>query len=139
MTQTHPARELSLRSREYVQNRDKANWLAMFAEDAIIQDPIGPSYLDPEGKGFATPARREEFWDRNIANSKISITINRSFSVGRECANVLNLVIEYEFGGQHMRQTIDGVFTYEVDAAGMLKALRGYWSEAEDSRQDIVS
>ena len=38
-----------------------------------------------------------------------------------------------------MRQTIDGVFTYEVDAAGMLKALRGYWSEAEDGRQDIVS
>ena len=31
--------------------RDKDAWLAVFADDAIVEDPIGPSHFDPEGKG----------------------------------------------------------------------------------------
>ena len=29
----------------------KDDWLALFAPDAIVQDPVGPSRLDPDGRG----------------------------------------------------------------------------------------
>ena len=47
----HPAHEAGRRSREAVIARDKEAWLAVFTDDAIVEDPIGPSALDPDGKG----------------------------------------------------------------------------------------
>jgi hypothetical protein len=37
------------RSREAAMARDKEAWLAVFADDAIVEDPIGPSHFDPDG------------------------------------------------------------------------------------------
>jgi hypothetical protein len=139
MTLSHTAREMALKSREYVHTHNKAQWLAMFAEDAIIQDPIGPSYLDPAGKGFSTPQEREAFWDNNIAHSNINITVRESYSVGNECANLLHLVIEFTYDGQRYRQVIDGVFTYEINPQGKLQRLRGYWSETENAKRELIS
>lgn len=123
---------VSLRSREYVRAHDKQSWLGMFAEDGIIEDPIGKSGLDPEGRGWSTPAAREAFWDRNIANSAIDIDIRDTFTAaGNECANVVRLTIELTHEGKRYQQVVDGVFTYRVDERGKLKALRGYWEYAE--------
>lgn len=132
MDQNNLAYQMSLKSREYVRAHDKAGWLGMFAEDGIIEDPIGKTDLDPEGKGHATPAAREAFWNNNIANSTIDIDIRQSYTAaGNECANVLQLTIELDFAGKRYRQIVDGVFTYCVDAAGKLKSLRGYWEYQE--------
>ncbi|MEE8164644.1 MAG: nuclear transport factor 2 family protein, partial [Myxococcota bacterium] len=30
---------------------DGEAWLDLFADDAIVQDPYGPSPMDPDGKG----------------------------------------------------------------------------------------
>ena len=138
MTMQNTAREMALKSREYVHTHNKAQWLAMFAHDAIIQDPIGPSYLDPAGKGFSTPQEREAFWDNNIAHSNINITVRESYSVANECANLLHLVIEFTYEGQRFRQTIDGIFTYELNEHGKLPRLRGYWSDAENARREPI-
>ena len=45
------AQELGFLSRDYAVAKDKKNWLSLFADDAIVQDPIGVSPLDPEGEG----------------------------------------------------------------------------------------
>ena len=45
------ARELGIRSRAAVAAGDREGWLELFAEDAVVEDPIGPSPFDPEGKG----------------------------------------------------------------------------------------
>lgn len=132
MDKNNLAYQMSLKSREHVRNHDKEGWLAMFATDGIIEDPIGPSDLDPEGRGHSTPAAREAFWECNIANSTIDIEIRDSFTAGgKECANIVRLTIELGFGGKRYRQIVDGVFTYAVDDAGKLKSLRGYWEYQE--------
>jgi len=51
MNENNVAYQMSLRSRECLKTKDKARWLAMWAEDGIIEDPIGPTILDPDGKG----------------------------------------------------------------------------------------
>ena len=87
----HPARRAALLSREYVRSKDRAGWLGVYAEDAIIEDPIGVSMIDPEGKGHRGAAAREAFWDNFIAPANINIDILDSFAAGLEVANLLVL------------------------------------------------
>ncbi|EUA23028.1 putative ketosteroid isomerase-like protein [Mycobacterium xenopi 4042] len=53
----HPAHAAGRRSREAVQAKDKQAWLEVFADDAIVEDPIGPSAFDPEGQGHRARKR----------------------------------------------------------------------------------
>lgn len=45
MAEKTTARELGIRSRAAVHARDREGWLALFADDALVQDPIGPSLV----------------------------------------------------------------------------------------------
>ena len=44
----------------------KDEWLALFAPDAVVEDPVGPSMLDPGGKGHRGRDGIGKFWDRNF-------------------------------------------------------------------------
>ncbi len=124
-TQTErPAHAAGRRSREAVIARDKAAWLEFYADDAIVEDPIGPSHFDPEGKGHRGRDAISAFWDKAIApTDKIEFDFVDTFQCGNEEANVGCIVIT--MGGY--RITTDGVFTYRVNDEGKLAALRAYW------------
>src|SRR6266545_4993514 len=47
----HPARRASQRSYAAVGTGVLEEWLKVYAEDAVIEDPVRPSWFDPEGKG----------------------------------------------------------------------------------------
>ena len=77
---------------------DRQAWLALFAEDAIVEDPIGPSAFDPEGNGHRGIEAIAAFYDNVIAvNESITFTIKQSYLCGDEAANVG--VIRIAFGG----------------------------------------
>jgi len=120
----HPARAAGRRSREAVSARDKAAWLAVFADDAIVEDPVGPSAFDPEGNGHRGRDAISAFWDKAIASTdSIEFDFRDSYRCGSEEANVGCIYIS--MGGY--RVTAEGVFTYKVNDAGELVALRAYW------------
>ena len=120
----HPAHIAGRRSREAVVARDKDAWLAVFADDAIVQDPIGPSHFDPEGTGHRGRDEISAFWDKAIApTDKIEFNFVDTFQCGNEEANVGSIVIT--MGGH--RITTEGVFTYKANEAGQMVALRAYW------------
>lgn len=131
MSEQHPAKRVSLLSREYVHSHNKAGWLGLFSEDAIIEDPIGVSPIDEAGKGHRGVAAREAFWESNIANSDIKIVIHQSYAAGLECANIVTLNTILTFGGKTYSQEVNGIFTYQVNEAEQLVALRGYWEVDE--------
>jgi steroid Delta-isomerase len=120
----HPAHAAGRRSREAVLAKDKAAWLEVFADDAIVEDPIGPSTFDPEGKGHRGRDAISAFWDLAIANTdNIEFNFRDTYQCGNEEANVGNIVIT--MGGYQV--TAEGVFTYKVNDAGKMVALRAYW------------
>jgi steroid Delta-isomerase len=120
----HPAHEAGRRSREAVIARNKEAWLDNFAEDAIVQDPIGPSHFDPEGKGHRGRDAISAFWDKAIApTDKLEFNFVDTFQCGNEEANVGNIVITA--AGHQI--TAEGVFTYKANDEGKLVALRAYW------------
>ena len=134
----HPARRAALLSREYVHTKNREGWLGLYAEDAIIEDPIGVSHIDPEGKGHRGPAAREAFWDNFIAPADINIDILDSYAAGNEVANHVVLAITIPAGdGKALLQKVHGIFTYHVDDQGKLLSLRGYW-ETDDPRNALT-
>ena len=127
MRMEHPARLASQRSMEVVQKKGenaKERWLALFADDAVIEDPIGPSPFDPERKGHRGKAAIAAFWDMTIANVQLKFDIERSYACGNEVANVGTITSTLPDG---KAIPVSGVFTYRVDAEGKVVALRAYW------------
>jgi steroid delta-isomerase len=120
------ARELGRRSRAAVEARDRDGWLALFADDAVVEDPIGPSPFDPDGRGHRGLEAIAAFYDQVIASSeRITFDIERSYLCGDEVADVGTIRTTLA-GGTHVA-VVRGVYTYKSDGRGKLAALRAFW------------
>jgi ketosteroid isomerase-like protein len=127
MSPDHPARVAGERSRSAVARGAREEWLELFADDAVVEDPIGVSPLDPTGKGHRGKAAIAAFWDRVIARvpgTKIEFDYHTQYAVGDECACVGSLTNRFPDGSSYR---VDGVFVYRVNAQGKLLSLRTYW------------
>ncbi len=120
------ARDLARRSQAAVRAKDRQAWLDLFAPDAVVADPIGPSPLDPAGHGHRGAAAIAAFYDTVIApNEEIRFEIERSYLCGDEVADV-GIIRTTLPGGRHV-VVVRGVYTYRSDGAGRLAALRAFW------------
>ncbi|MDT7547703.1 MAG: steroid Delta-isomerase [Actinomycetota bacterium] len=121
----HPARLASQKSIAAVQAKDKAAWLALFADDAVVEDPVGPSFLDESGQGHRGLDAIGAFFDNNIAPvESIRFDLADSFAAGDEVANVATIHMTLP-GGATSR--CEGVFVYRVRTDGKLVSLRAFW------------
>ncbi len=124
--QTITARDLARRSQAAVKAKDRAQWLSLWAADAVIQDPIGPSPFDPAGHGHRGREAIAAFYDNVIApNDLITFEIEHSYLCGNEVADV-GLIRTVLPGGRHIA-LVDGVYTYRCNDEGKLTALRAFW------------
>jgi len=124
MTSEHPARAASQRSMSAVQRGAKEEWLALFADDAIVEDPIGVSFLDPDGKGQSGKEAIAAFWDRTIRGNRVEFDIQHSYAAGNEVANTGTITTTLPDG---TRAAVQGTFVYKVSADGRLVSLRAFW------------
>jgi ketosteroid isomerase-like protein len=122
----NPAREASLASMRAIEAKDRDGWLALFAEDAVVADPVGPSPFDPEGHGHRGRDAIAAFYDNVIGpNDSVTFTITASYAAGDEVANVGTITTTLP-GGTGVVHT-DGVFTYRVNPEGKVVSLRAHW------------
>lgn len=121
----HPARSASRRSMTAVAEGRKDDWLALFAPDAVVEDPVGPSMLDPEGKGHRDIDGIRRFWDQNFgAISRFHFLVKDSFANGPCCANVLTITM-WLGGGATM--TVDCITIYTINDDGQITSIRAHW------------
>lgn len=126
-SEEHPARLAARRSMEAVHRKDREAWLDNFADDAVVEDPVGPSGFDPEGRGHRGRAAIAAFWERWIAPNRVLFDVRESYACGSEVANVGSITTVLPSGAAVV---VNGVFTYRVDAAGKVVALRAFWEPA---------
>ncbi len=107
-----------------VEAGDRDAWLALFADDAVVEDPIGVSPLDPSGEGRHGKEAIARFWDEVISSGQVSFDIRESYACGAECANVGRITTTFPDGG---RSVVEGVYTYRVGDDGRLVTLRAFW------------
>jgi len=123
------ARELAAASMAAVEAGDRQAWLSLFAEDAVVEDPVGPSAFDPSGRGHRGPEAIAAFYDNVIGtNESIRFTIHDSHLCGDEVANVGVIRITLA-GGSAVE--VDGVYTYRRSPDGKIAALRAFWEPAK--------
>ncbi|WP_127781907.1 nuclear transport factor 2 family protein [Rhodococcus sp. X156] len=121
----HPARVASRRSMDAVGRRAKDEWVALFAEDAVIEDPVGPSHFSPDGSGQRGKQAIADFWDASVGTAqKVAFTIADSFACGDEVANVGVITTTVD---ENVQVDAEGVFIYRVNAEGLIVSLRAFW------------
>jgi ketosteroid isomerase-like protein len=123
----HPARVASMRSYSAVAKGDLAEWLTVYAEDCVLEDPVGRSMFDREGSGHHGHAGLSAFWERAIAPiATFEFEINDSFAnpEGNTCANVGRIRTSFADGSH---TTTELVMVYVVDDAGLVTSMRAYW------------
>ncbi len=121
----NPARRISQRSYDAVSRKAKEEWLALFADDAVLEDPVGPSFFDEDGKGHRGKDGISAFWDLAIAPiERFHATIHDSFANGPHCANVGRFTIRLADGT--VSET-DLVAVYRLNADGLIESMRAHW------------
>jgi ketosteroid isomerase-like protein len=135
MAEEHPAKVLGERSRSAVARGAREEWLSLWADDAIVEDPVGVSPLDPTGKGHRGKGAIAAFWDNVIMRTpgtRVTFDYHTQYAVGDECACVGSLTNHFPNGASFR---VEGVFVYRVNEAGKLQSLRTYW----DFKQGVLT
>jgi steroid delta-isomerase len=119
------ARELGQASMAAVEARDRQGWLDLFADDGVVEDPIGPSAFDPGGRGHHGIEAIAAFYDTVIAaNESIRFNVHQSYLCGDEAANVGVIRITFP-GGTAVE--VDGIYIYRRSPDDKIASLRAFW------------
>ena len=123
----HPARTASMRSYSAVAKGDLEEWLTVYAEDCVLEDPVGPSMFDEHGRGHHGHAGIAGFWQRAIAPiHKFEFEINDSFAnpAGNTCANIGRIRTAFADGSS---TTTDLIMVYVVNDDGRVASMKAFW------------
>jgi ketosteroid isomerase-like protein len=111
------ARELAETSLRLTKERDRASWLALFAPDAVLEDPVG-------GQPHRGIDAITEFYDSTVSMvESFDYEIERSYACGTEVAIALRFAIVA--GETHL--DMDAINIYAASDDGRLQSLRSFW------------
>lgn len=123
--QEHPARAAAYRSMDAASRGAKQDWLALFAPDAVVEDPVGPSMFDPQGNGHRGRAELTAFWQNMIEQpERLEFHIHDSIATGNE---VINLGKVRSFLPKEQVMDAEGAFLYRIDERGLIVSVRAFW------------
>ena len=121
----HPARSAAQRSFSAVAKGDLDEWLTVYAEDAVVEDPVGPSMFDPEGKGHRGHEGIKAFWEQAIAPIEtFEFEINESFANGNVTASLGRIKTSFPDGSFTVT---DLITVHEVNDEGRVVSMKAYW------------
>ena len=116
------AKELAETSLRLTKERDRDGWIALFAPDAVVEDPVG-------GKPHRGTAAITDFVDFTISTvESFDYEIERSYSGGNEEA----MVIHFTIVAAGTKLDMDVVNIYTASDDGKIQSLRSFW---DGSRQ----
>lgn len=123
--ESHPARDAQRNALRCAIAGDRAGWLALWADDCEIHDPVGPSIFDAEGTGHHGRSGAEHFWDVAIAPvARFDVEVRTSYASGDSAAQEATFTTTFADGSA---AAVDLVTVYRVDDAGLVTSMRAYW------------
>ena len=119
------AYEMGRQSMAMAEAKDRDGWLGLFAEDGMVQDPVGPSVFDPDGIGHRGIAAITAFYDNVISTSEsVRFEMRQWAEGGSECAFAGTITITLP-GGK--KGQVDLINVYRVTDDGKIASLRSFW------------
>lgn len=119
-----PARTACIRSMQLSMAGDAEGWLDLFAEDAVVQDPYGPSPMNPDGKGHVGKEAIRKFCAAYIRPDSLRFEIRQTLTSGPACVAVGTIFTKQPDGTMGWNEIIN---VYEVNDAGKITLLRSHW------------
>lgn len=124
--QKHLAVEANKNSIRYAMEGNKEAWLALYADDAIVADPVGVSPMDPSGEGHRGKAAIETFWDTIIGPAKLDIRVQKRWTSGAYCCCVAQVARNDMGDGKYT--DCDMLAVYEVNEKGLITRMQAHWN-----------
>lgn len=129
---SHLAMQANIQSVTLAMKGDREGWLALYADDAVVKDPVGKSPFDAAGDGHRGKAGIAKFWDTVIGPSKLTINVHKRIPSGTHSCAVHQTAINDMGKG---KTEVDMIATYEVNDEGKITAMSAYWSWPEMEAQ----
>lgn len=121
----HLAVEANRKSIQYAMDGNKEAWLSLYAEDAVVADPVGKSPMDPAGEGHKGLAAIEQFWDTVIGPANIEIRVEKRWTSGDYSCCVAQVARNNLGDGKYA--DCDMLAVYEVNEAGKIIRMAAHW------------
>ncbi|MHB8437980.1 MAG: nuclear transport factor 2 family protein [Acidimicrobiales bacterium] len=119
------AYELGRKSMALAESKDRDGWLALFDDDGIVQDPVGPSMFDEKGEGHRGKGAITAFYDNVISTSEsVKFDMRQWAEGGDECAFAGEIMITLPGG---MKGAVELVNIYKATTDGKIASLRSFW------------
>jgi steroid delta-isomerase len=113
---------IARRAMDAVQRGARAEWLALFAASAQLEDPVGAG---PSRTGMD---EIEAFWDMGIATlEEVRFEVRRVHDAPGEAIVVADVAIRAPGGASAQ---YDAAIHYRLDDHGRISALRAFWDLA---------
>jgi steroid delta-isomerase len=124
MDTDHPAARTALAAMRAVTDGERDAWLACYAEDAVLYDPVGGSPIDPHGTGIRGHGALGQFWDLVVAPNDVRFDVAAVHPGGLEVAVVATVT---SVSPNQPTVSYDGVFVYRLTDDGRIATMHGYW------------
>ena len=123
------AAELADASFEHVMANDREGWISLFAEDAGVFDPVGPSPHDPQGKGFFGKAEIGRLWDATVGTFEdVKFVVRERYTGGDQAATLFTVTFTPKAGDT---VHLNGIAIHVRSPDGKMKEMRSYLVPAE--------
>ncbi|MBJ19217.1 MAG: nuclear transport factor 2 family protein [bacterium] len=118
-----PAQRAGLDSFRLMSTGRKQDWIDLFSEDCLFEDPVGVSPLDPAGQGHRK-SDLAKFWDASIGLGKMTVECVKAKPRGKECAFLVDSTNEVP-GLPPLE--VEAIVIYRVNDEGKVWSVRAYW------------
>jgi ketosteroid isomerase-like protein len=129
----HPAIEANKKSIALAQAKDREGWLALYAEDAVVQDPVGVSPFDASGEGHKGKEAIARFYDTVIGPARLTITAHMRIPSGDKACAVHQTAVNDLGNGKSTK--VDMIAIYELNDEGLIARMSAFWSWADMEKQ----
>jgi steroid delta-isomerase len=128
----HLAIQANIQSVTLAMNSDREGWLALYADDAVVRDPVGISPFDATGAGHCGKEAIARFYDTVIGPSRLTINVHKRIPSGTHSCAVHQTAIN-DMG--KAKTEVDMIAIYQVNDAGKITEMSAYWSWPEMEAQ----
>lgn len=119
-------KDIPFASLSAVKAGDREGWLALFTDDAVVEDPVGPYTWDPDGIGQRGKAAIGAFYDMFSAfQSGFDFEIHHQEPRGNEVAVFVSMHITLLDG---TKATTKAINLYRIAPDGRVASLRSFWN-----------
>ncbi len=129
----HLAIQANMDSIRLASQGDKQAWLDLYADDAVLQDPVGVSPFDATGEGHIGKEAIATFWDNVIGPSNVTVTAHKRIASGDRACAVHQTAVNSM--GDDIKTEVDMVAIYELNDAGKIQRMSAFWSWAAMEEQ----